>query len=64
MLIGIVVAAVVVAAGVYATGFTKQLLRPFRGNVTEYKSSESGAAPELATGEWINWLCCSNAFEL
>jgi thiol-disulfide isomerase/thioredoxin len=54
MLIGIVVAMVVVAAGVYATGFTKQLLRPFRGNVAEYKSSESSAAPELATGDWIN----------
>ncbi len=54
MLIGIVVAMVVVAAGVYATGFTKQLLRPFRGNVAEYKSSESSAAPELAMGDWIN----------
>ena len=54
MLIGIVVAIVVVAAGVYATGFTKQLLRPFRGNAAEYKSSESSAAPELATGNWIN----------
>jgi thiol-disulfide isomerase/thioredoxin len=54
MLIGIVVAMVVVAAGIYATGFTKQLLRPFRSNVAEYKSSESSAAPELATGDWIN----------
>jgi len=54
MLIGIVVAMVVVAAGVYATGFTKQLLRPFRGNVAEYKSSESSAARELSTGDWIN----------
>ncbi len=54
MLIGIVVAVVVVAAGVYATGFTRQLLRPFRGDDAEYKSSESGAAPELATGDWIN----------
>ena len=54
MLIGIVVGVVVVAASVYATGFAKRLLSPFRGNVAEYKSSESGAAPELATGDWIN----------
>ena len=54
MLIGIVVGIVVVAAMIYATGFTKQLLRPFRSNTAEYKSSESSAAPELATGEWIN----------
>src|ERR671917_1889388 len=54
MLIGIVVAAVVVAAAVYATGLTKQLLRPFRGGAAEYKSSESAAAPELAAGDWIN----------
>lgn len=54
MLIGIVVGLVVVAASIYATGLTKQLLRPFRGNTAEYKSSESSAAPELATGDWIN----------
>src|SRR5215203_6707552 len=54
MLIGIVVAMVVVAASIYATGFTKQLLRPFRGGVADYKSSESSAAPELAAGDWIN----------
>ena len=54
MLIGIVVSIVVVAASIYATGFTKQLLRPFRSNVAEYKSSESSAAPELAPGDWIN----------
>ena len=53
MLIGIVVGIVIVAGSIYATGFTKQLLRPFRGN-TEYKSSESAAAPELSTGDWIN----------
>ena len=53
MLIGIVVGIVVVAASIYATGFTKQFLRPFR-STTEYKSSESTAAPELATGNWIN----------
>ena len=54
MLIGIVVGVVVVAASIYATGFTKRLLSPFRGNVAEYKSSESGAAPEPAAGDWIN----------
>jgi thiol-disulfide isomerase/thioredoxin len=54
MLIGIVVAVAVVAASVYATGFTNQLLRPFRTSVAEYKSSESIAAPELAMGDWIN----------
>jgi thiol-disulfide isomerase/thioredoxin len=54
MLIGIVVGMVVVAASIYATGFTKQLLRPFRSSVAEYNSSESSAAPELATGDWIN----------
>ena len=53
MLIGIVVGIVVVAALIYATGFTKHLLRPFRSS-TEYRSSESTAAPELATGNWIN----------
>lgn len=54
MLIGLVVAVVVVAASAYATGIAKQLLRPFRGDAAEYKSSESGAAPDLAAGEWIN----------
>jgi thiol-disulfide isomerase/thioredoxin len=54
LLIGIVVGIVVVAASIYATGFTKQLLGPFRSKTAEYKSSESSAAPELATGDWIN----------
>ncbi|HEX7315665.1 MAG TPA: redoxin domain-containing protein [Pyrinomonadaceae bacterium] len=54
MLIGIVVAVLVVAGVVYATGFSKQLLRPIRGNAAEYKSSESADAPELAAGDWIN----------
>jgi thiol-disulfide isomerase/thioredoxin len=54
MLIGIVVAVVVVAASLYATGFSKQLLNPFRTNVAEYASSESSAAPELSAGDWIN----------
>ncbi|HEY0320531.1 MAG TPA: redoxin domain-containing protein [Pyrinomonadaceae bacterium] len=54
LLIGIVVGIVVVAASIYATGFTKQLLGPFRSKTAEYKSSESSAAPELVTGDWIN----------
>lgn len=54
MLIGIVVAIVVVAASIYATGLTKQLLRPFRSNMAEYTTSESSAAPALAPGDWIN----------
>jgi thiol-disulfide isomerase/thioredoxin len=53
LLIGIVVGIVLVAALTYVTGLSKQLLMPFRSNV-EYKSSESAAAPELATGDWIN----------
>lgn len=53
MFFGIVVGIVIVAALTYATGLSKQLLLPFRSNV-EYKSSESAAAPELATGDWIN----------
>src|SRR4030095_5074319 len=53
MLIGIIVGIVVVGALSYATGVTKLLLSPF-GSSTEYKSSESATAPELASGEWIN----------
>jgi thiol-disulfide isomerase/thioredoxin len=53
MLIGIVVGIVIVAASIYATGFSKQLLSSF-GSSAEYKSSESAIAPELATGNWIN----------
>ena len=53
MLIGIVVGIVIVGASIYATGFTRQLLRPFRSNA-EYKRSESAIAPELGTGDWIN----------
>jgi thiol-disulfide isomerase/thioredoxin len=53
MLIGIVVGIVIVAASIYATGFTKVLLSPI-GSSAEYKSSESATAPDLATGEWIN----------
>ena len=54
MLIGIVVAIAIVAVSVYATGFSKQLLTPFFGSSTAYKSSESVAAPDLASGNWIN----------
>ena len=53
MLIGIVVGVVIVAALTYATGLSKLLLSSF-GSSTEYKSSESATAPELATSEWIN----------
>lgn len=53
MLIGIIVGIVVVGALSYATGLTKLVLSSF-GNSTEYKSSESAAAPELAQGQWIN----------
>lgn len=53
MLIGIVVGVVVVGVSAYATGLTKLLLNTFRP-ATEYESSESASAPELATGSWIN----------
>jgi thiol-disulfide isomerase/thioredoxin len=54
MLIGIVVAIAIVAVSVYATGFSKQLLTPFFGYSTAFTSSESAAAPDLASGNWIN----------
>ena len=53
MLIGIVVGIVIVAATVYATGLSEQLLIPF-GTSDEYERSESATAPALAHGEWIN----------
>ena len=53
MLIGIVVGIVVVGALAYATGLAKLLLVSYRPS-TEYASSESATAPELATGDWIN----------
>ena len=53
MLIGVVVGVVVVGALAYVSGLTRLLLVNFRPS-TEYKSSESAAAPELSTGEWIN----------
>jgi len=53
LLIGIVAGIVIVAALSYATGLTKVIRRSF-GSSTEYKTSESAAAPELTAGEWIN----------
>ena len=53
MFIGTVVAIVIVAASIYASGLTRVLVAPF-GSSAEYKSSESATAPELASGEWIN----------
>lgn len=52
-LIGIVSGIVIVAALSYATGLTK-LIRTSFGSTTEYKSSESANAPDLASGDWIN----------
>jgi thiol-disulfide isomerase/thioredoxin len=54
MLIGIAVGIAIVAVSVYATGYTERLLSPFLGYSSTYNSSESAAAPELATGNWIN----------
>ena len=53
LLIGIVVGIVVVAALTWATGLSRRLLAPF-GSSSEYESSASATAPELATGDWIN----------
>jgi thiol-disulfide isomerase/thioredoxin len=53
MLIGIVTGVIIVAALSYATGVTK-LIRNSFGSSTEYKSSGSAAAPDLANGDWIN----------
>ena len=53
MLIGIVAGVLIVTALSYATGVTK-LIRSSFGSSTEYKSSESAAAPDLTTGDWIN----------
>jgi thiol-disulfide isomerase/thioredoxin len=53
MLIGIVAGIIIVAALSYVTGVTK-LIRSSFGSSTEYKSSESATAPDLATGEWVN----------
>ena len=54
LLFGIVAGVVIVAALSYATGLSEKLLVPFFGSSTEYKSSESATAPELASGDWIN----------
>jgi len=53
MLIGIVVGIVIVGASIYATGFTRRLLSPFR-ILTAHKGSDFSTAPEWATGDWIN----------
>jgi thiol-disulfide isomerase/thioredoxin len=53
MLIGIVTGVIIVAALSYTTGVTK-LIRNSFGSSTEYKSSGSAAAPDLANGDWIN----------
>jgi thiol-disulfide isomerase/thioredoxin len=53
LFIGIVVATVIVGASIYATGFTRRLLNPFRA-YPAYKSSEFATAPELTPGDWIN----------
>ncbi|HUS12546.1 MAG TPA: redoxin domain-containing protein [Pyrinomonadaceae bacterium] len=53
MLIGIVVGIVIVGASIYATGFTRRLLSPFRMHTT-YESSQPATAPDLAAGDWIN----------
>jgi hypothetical protein len=50
---GIVVAVLIMGALSYAIGVTK-LIRNSFGSSTEYKSSGSAAAPDLANGEWIN----------
>jgi thiol-disulfide isomerase/thioredoxin len=54
LLIGLVVGVAIVAASVYATGFTKQLLSPFRLSSSAYNGSDAATAPDLATGNWIN----------
>lgn len=53
LLIGIFVGVLVVGTSIYATGFTRRLLSPFRA-YTAHKSSESTTAPELTPGDWIN----------
>ena len=52
LLIGTVVGIVIVAASVYATGLSRWL-NPF-GSSTEFETSKSTTAPELAAGDWIN----------
>lgn len=53
LLIGIVVGIAIVASSVYATGFSRRLLSPFRTHTT-YESSHPAPAPDLAAGDWIN----------
>jgi len=56
MLIGIVAGILIVGASVYATGYSRQLLSPFRV-FTVYRHLEPATAPpapQLAPGDWIN----------
>ena len=56
MLIGIVAGILIVGASVYATGYSRQLLSPFRV-FTAYGHLEPATAPpapQLAPGDWIN----------
>ena len=53
MLIGIVVGLVLVGSSVYASGFTRRLLNPFR-MITAQRTPDLSTAPGLAHGEWIN----------
>ena len=53
MLIGIVVGIVIVGGSIYATGFSRRLLSPFR-TYAGYKAPASATAPELSPGDWIN----------
>jgi len=53
LLIGVFAGVLIVGASIYATGFTRRLLSPFRA-YSAYKSSGSATAPELSPGDWIN----------
>jgi thiol-disulfide isomerase/thioredoxin len=53
LLIGIVVGLVLVGGSVYASGYTRRLLNPFR-MITAHRASNLSPAPELTPGDWIN----------
>ena len=53
LLVGIVVGLIIVGASIYATGYTRRLLSPFR-TFLGYESPASATAPELSPGDWIN----------
>ena len=44
---------IIVGASIYATGYTRRLLSPFR-TFFGYRSPASATAPELSPGDWIN----------